>query len=42
MNYYNDLRPDELDIPSADEAEELEFGLGLRFEDSTRRTARPG
>ena len=35
MNYYKDLRLDELDIASPEEAEELEYELELRFEDFT-------
>ncbi len=35
MNYYKDLRLDELDIASPEEAEELEYELDLRFEDFT-------
>ena len=41
MNYYKDLRLDELDIASAEEAQKLEFELDLRFEEFTpddRRT----
>ena len=33
MNYYKDLRLDELGISSDEEAEELEYELDLRFED---------
>ena len=35
MNYYKDLRLDQLDIASPEEAEELEFELELRFENFT-------
>ena len=36
-NYYKNLRLDELDIASDEEAEELEFELELRFEEFTPR-----
>ena len=35
MNYYTDLRLDELGISSDEEAEELEFELELRFREFT-------
>ena len=37
MNYYTDLRLDEIGIASDEEAEELEFELELRFQDFTAK-----
>ena len=37
MNYYTDLRLDEIGIASQEEAEELEFELELRFQDFTAK-----